>query len=120
MLRCLCGANTVTFVDNSKESLKICEFNLKSIKESANLVYSDALNFLKTTLKTFDIIYFDPPYVFDDIASVLSIVYDRKLLKENGLIIYEHKSDKPSLETKNLKLINTKKYGIAILDFYTY
>ena len=114
------GANTVTFVDNSKESLKICEFNLKSIKESANLVYSDALNFLKTTLKTFDIIYFDPPYVFDDIASVLSIVYDRKLLKENGLIIYEHKSDKPSLETKNLKLINTKKYGIAILDFYTY
>ncbi len=114
------GASEVTFVDNSKESLKICDFNLKSIKESADLVFSDALNFLKSTINKFDIIFFDPPYIFDDFTSVLKVIFDRKLLNENGLIIYEHKSDKPTIEDVNFKLINTKKYGIAILDFYTY
>ena len=113
------GASEVTFVDNSKESLKICDFNLKSIKESADLIFSDAISFLKSTSKTFDIIFFDPPYIFDDFTSVLKVIYDKNLLKENGLIIYEHKLDKPSLEVENFKLINTKKYGIAILNFYT-
>ncbi len=114
------GANSVTFVDNSKESLKICEFNLKSIRESASLIFSDALEFLKLNNKTYDIIYFDPPYAFNDISSVLQVIYYKKLLNENGIFIYEHKSDKPSKEIENFKLSNTKKYGIAILDFYTY
>ena len=114
------GANSATFVDNSKESLKICDFNLKSIRESASLIFSDALEFLKSTSKTYDIIYFDPPYAFDNILSILKVVYDKKILKENGLFIYEHKSDKPSKEIENFNLTNTKKYGIAILDFYKY
>lgn len=112
------GANSVTFVDNSQESIKICDFNLKSIKENANIVKSDALSFLKTTAKQFDIIFFDPPYIFDDIKSILKVVCEKKLLKDNGKFIYEHKSDKSSLEVDGFTLYNTKKYGIAIFDFY--
>lgn len=112
------GANAVTFVDSSKDSVKLCEFNLKSIKEEAEIINSDAFTYLKTTNKKFDIIFFDPPYVFDDIISLLNLVNERKLLRENGLFIYEHIKDKPSLEISGYSLINTKRYGLAVLDFY--
>ncbi len=112
------GAKKVTFVDNSRDSLKILEFNLKSIKETADIRYKDALLFLRETKDKFDIIFFDPPYAFNDIKSVLSEVFRRSLLNENGLFIYEHKADKPSLEIENFTLVNSKKYGIAVFDFY--
>ncbi len=112
------GAKSVTFVDNSINSLKILEFNLKSVKETAEICYKDALLFLKETENKFDIIFFDPPYAFNDIKSVLKEVKNRNLLNDGGLFIYEHKADKPSLEIENFTLVNTKKYGIAIFDFY--
>ncbi len=112
------GAKKITFVDSSKESLKILKYNLDSIKETADICYKDALLFLKETKEKFDIIFFDPPYAFSDVKSILNEVYKRELLNENGLFIYEHKADKPSLEIENFKLVNTKKYGIAIFDFY--
>ena len=112
------GANSVTFVDNAQERIKICDFNLKSIKESADIVRSDALNFLKSTNKKFDIIFFDPPYAFSDIENILKVVFDRKLLKDGGKFIYEHKSENSSKEVENFELYNTKKYGIAVFDFY--
>ncbi len=112
------GANSVTFVDNSQESIKICDYNLKSIKENGNIVKNDALSFLKTTNKKFDVIFFDPPYAYNGIEEILKVVYERNLLKENGKFIYEHKSDSPSKEIEGFSLYNTKKYGIAIFDFY--
>lgn len=112
------GASSVTFVDNSLESIKICDYNLKSIKENAEIVKSDALNYLKSTTKKYDIVFFDPPYVYNDIENILNIVFERKLLNVNGKFIYEHKSDKLSKEIDNFELYATKKYGIAVFDFY--
>ena len=40
------------------------------------------------------------------------------LLKENGLFIYEHSADKPSVELDGFSLTDTRKYGIAVFDFY--
>ena len=112
------GASAVTFVDNSKESLKICEKNLSVIKESASVVCSDAYSFLLSTTKTFDFIFFDPPYAYNEIDKILKAVIDKNLLKDGGQFIYEHKVDKPSLEVEGFTLTKTKKYGIAIFDFY--
>ena len=42
----------------------------------------------------------------------------RKILNENGIFIYEHIKDKPSVEIEGFKIVNTKKYGLAVFDFY--
>ena len=106
------------FVDSSLDSVKLCDFNLKSIKEEGEIVNADAISFLKSTTNKFDIIFFDPPYVFEDIETVLKVIKQRKILNENGLFIYEHAKDKQSIEIENYKLVNTKRYGLAVLDFY--
>ncbi|MBO5926775.1 MAG: 16S rRNA (guanine(966)-N(2))-methyltransferase RsmD [Clostridia bacterium] len=112
------GASSVTFVDKSKDSNKICDFNLKSIKESADIINCDIFSFLSSTSKKFDIIFFDPPYSFDDINGVLKLVKEREILKPNGIFIYERVKERESIIASGFDLIKTKKYGIAVFDFY--
>ena len=74
------GANSVTFVDISKESLSLVKENANSIGLSETFVLSSANNFLSSTDKKFDVIFFDPPYDFSEIKSILEIVNNRSLL----------------------------------------
>ena len=112
------GANVVTFVDSSKDSAKIAEFNLKSIGNDTRVVLSDAKKFTLQTAKKYDVIFFDPPYAYPDFEDIMKAVKDRKLLKDDGLFVYEHKSDKSSIEIDGFILKDTRKYGIAVFDFY--
>ena len=54
------GASVVTFVDSSKDSAKIAEFNLKSIGNDTRVNVCDASRFVNQTYQKFDIIFFDP------------------------------------------------------------
>lgn len=112
------GANSVTFVDNDKESIKLAQKNAESIGLKKEFCLSDALSFVKRTNSTFDIIFFDPPYAYRDISLVLTEVKNRKILKENGLFIYEHKSDFNHVKVLGFELCDSRKYGIAVFDFY--
>ena len=112
------GANTVTFVDSSQKSLNLAKENAKSIGLDKEFVLTPADNFLKRTDKKFDIIFFDPPYVFDGVSEILKIVNEKQILKEGGLFIYERVADKQSQEVLGFELIQSRKYGIAVFDFY--
>ena len=112
------GANTVTFVDSSQKSLNLARENAKSIGLDKEFVLTSADNFLKRTDKKFDIIFFDPPYVFDGVSEILKIVNEKQILKEGGLFIYERVADKQSQEVLGFELIQSRKYGIAVFDFY--
>lgn len=112
------GANSVTFVDVSKESLNLVKENAFSVGCDETFVLSSAEKFLETTDKTFDFIFFDPPYEFSGISALLKRVKEKKLLNDGGLFIYEHKADRPSEEISGFTLVDSRKYGIAVFDFY--
>ena len=112
------GASTVVFVDKAKSSLQICEYNLKSIKKQGQMVNKDAITYLNSCNLKFDFIYFDPPYEFSDIESVLNAVIKNGILATDGVFIYERKSDKKSQEIDGFYLSDSRKYGIAVVDFY--
>lgn len=112
------GANTVTFVDSDKESIKLTQKNAESIGLYKEFCLSGALSFVKRTNLAFDIIFFDPPYAYGDVLNVLSEIKNRKLLKDGGLFIYEHKSDAITVEAVGFELCDSRKYGIAVFDFY--
>ena len=107
----------VTMVDLSKESVALTKKNANQISSQAEIICSDAIKFLKTTNKTFDIIFSDPPYEIDLGQEIINIVEQRNLLNKNGIIIYE--KDK-SVDYSTEKIIKTKekKYGKNIFGFY--
>lgn len=110
------GATPVTLVDDSAESIKIEKDNLNAIGERATVVKADAYDFLKRTEYAYDIIFLDPPYKENAFAA-LEIVSERNLLKNGGLLIYEH-SGEGIVPPVGLKLYDSRKYGVAHFDFY--
>lgn len=110
------GAESVVFVDNSKESVKLTEENLATVKEKGKVFFSDASLYLTTTSEKFDFIFLDPPYSFDEADGLLKIVKERNLLKEGGRVIYEHDGGK-NFESEYLKVVSNRKYGIATFTF---
>ncbi len=112
------GANSITFVDGSSKSLDLAKENAKSIGLFGDFYLSKAEDFVKKTDKTFDIIFFDPPYAFDGVKEILTVVKDKKLLKENGIFIYERDRDRQSISVEGFDLYQSRKYGVAVFDFY--
>ena len=111
------GANSAVMVDSSKESVEIIKFNANMIKENSEVVLSDALTYILSTRKKFDIIFLDPPYDIDA-SPVLKAIAQNKLLKDGGIVIYEHSEDLNVEEIEELEHRSTRKYGIAHFEFY--
>ena len=113
------GANSVVFVDSSKESVAITQKNLSALKENGKVVLSDAENFLRTSDMRFDVVFLDPPYAYDA-SAVIALAAEKRLLKDGGVIVYEHSADAEAKNFELLRLYDTRKYGAAAFDFYVY
>lgn len=118
------GAEFVTFVDISRKTCGLIEENLDLLKipENQTEIYcSSAEKFLvKEKKKTWDIIYFDPPYS-DDYSKVLNEIAkpESNILSKDGIFIAEHHSKKilPDLvgEIRRWRII---KQGETWVSFY--
>ena len=120
------GAEHVTFVDQSRRMCALIEANLEALKigsDEYGLITADAFEFLrrhdKKAGKSFDVIYFDPPYEAD-YGAVLSIFgLQRSLLPGDGIVIVEHHKKKTMAEAYGgLCLYRQLKQGDSALSFY--
>lgn len=87
----------VSAVEIDRKSANYIKKNAEDLKIEIDLIVSDAIKFLKTTDKTFDVIYIDPPYHAGLYEVVLSEIKSKNILNDNGIIILEKPS---SLEIK--------------------
>jgi len=77
-LECLSrGASYCTFVDISKNSIRLLEKTTNSfcLSENIRIIKSDCLKFLKENKEKFDIIFADPPYAYDRYNDLLKLVF---------------------------------------------
>jgi len=101
--------------------LSILKKNLDNLKliNKFDIIEEDILeNFDNIKFNhTFDIIFIDPPYKENDINQILKIIINKKILKNEGIIIlHRHKKELNNFPDQ-LKIIEEKKYGIAKIIF---
>lgn len=94
------GASQVTFVDNSRESVRCIYSNIALLQEEnhSEVLYGDAFLYVEKLTKQkkqFDIIYLDPPYDSPSSYSerILREIDNSQLLKEQGLLFIEDSTD---------------------------
>ena len=58
--------------------------------DKLTVIKSDILKFVSKTDKQFDLIFADPPYKYVDHEILAEQVFERNLLKEDGVLIVEH------------------------------
>lgn len=113
------GAKSVEFVEFSKKAADIIKENVFKLRfnENSQVHNMPAEIYIRRNKhkKKFDLIYIFQPYEItnEEIASQSS-----KLLKEKGVVIFERESKRPPKEVKNLKIVDTRKYGKVGLTFY--
>lgn len=117
------GAEFTTFVDKSRKSCGLIETNLDLLsipEDQTEVIQAEAIDFVKKSQNSFDIVFFDPPYV-DDYFEILSCFGETnsKLLNENGVFIAEHRSKTVLLdEIGELRRWRIVKQGDSSLSFY--
>jgi len=111
------GAESVTFVDSSYESLQLIKKNvaLMKLENRVNIQRKDSVKFIGKKIKgEFDLIFADPPYSYSDSSRLTLRVMD--ILPENGSFIYET-STKVS-QTLPIEPDRVKKFGETVINIY--
>ena len=112
------GAKFITFVENYVHVLDILKKNITIMSASTcSQIIEDncfeLMNEKRIFLKTYDIIFLDPPYKYKNINLLINQIIDQKILKKNGIIIiHRHKKDEIEITSK-LNILDSRKYGIS-------
>ncbi len=105
-------------------SIEINAVHHKFIKDNAakfgfkNLfaVKANAFLYLKSCNKQFDIIFSDAPYDLEQSNEVVDLILSRDLLKEDGILIFEHSKSLNFNEHPNC--YDTRTYGSVNFSFF--
>ena len=91
------GADSVVFIDQSREAVKIIKENLKACGLSAPVLQQEALSYLHGC-GSFDLIFVDPPYDSGLYEPVLNVINSVDILSDGGIIVCESRRETPMPE----------------------
>jgi 16S rRNA (guanine966-N2)-methyltransferase len=95
------------FVKKTREALSI--ENLKTVK-------MDVFRYIQQCTETFDLIFAGPPYALTNIDDLPKLVFEKKLLNENGWFVLEHT---PRNDYKTFPYFKMEKnYGTTIFSIF--
>lgn len=93
------GAKSVVMVEQSSKMCSLIHSTLEQLqidKQEYRLLRQDVFGYLNAADEGFDFIFADPPFKEDYLSKMLYIIKTRKLLRPQGLFIYECASKQKS------------------------
>ena len=115
------GAESVTFVDSSSQSINILEKNLKNLKlkSKSTVLRLDGLKAIKKLKQNFQMIFADPPYLKGFVQRIIDSVAQSEVLEKNGILVLEHhKKEMFSFPEEKLSIVKRKKFGDTVISFF--
>ena len=59
----------------------------------SEVIRGDVFRFIKSCRKQFDFIFADPPYALKELPQIPDLIFERQLLKPDGIFVFEHGKD---------------------------
>lgn len=123
------GTGNISLEFASRDALEVisvdqnfgCYNYLKNISKEHQLtqikpVKADVFKFLNQETEKFDLIFADPPYDLSRIPEIATLIFEKDLLNENGVLIIEHQSMQDLSNHPNFK--EKRKYGYSSFSFF--
>lgn len=114
-------ANHTIFVESSADALGLLRENIKNlmVEEKCSVYQKKNFDFVSQidSAKQFDIFFLDPPFSESNYIEELKVIKERKLYKENHIIILHREKCKLDSLQKIIKVLVTKKYGRSFVIF---
>lgn len=115
------GAKSVTFVDNSANSIRVLRKNIKRINppNRITVIKRDVLRFLRQNKKSFDLILMDPPFKWNHYIELLPLAFLPENLTDYGIVILESEiTHDIEWETNIYEVIRQKKADRSLITFF--
>ncbi len=116
------GAKDCVFNDSSRDAVSIIKKNLNKVGEERTVLQKDCfdcLSFLQG--RSFDLVYLDPPYAFQEHDRIFESLESYGLLEEGAIVICEVRKETDLPESfGNCVLYKEKRYGITKLCYYRF
>jgi 16S rRNA (guanine966-N2)-methyltransferase len=114
------GAKSVTFVEQSHRVVEYLRKNIAMIgaESECRVWVGDAVQFIEAGGVQFDIVFTDPPYADTDLHRLPEIIFERKLVARNGLMIMEHPGDIRFEPQELFYPADVRKYGRTMVTFF--
>jgi 16S rRNA (guanine966-N2)-methyltransferase len=111
------GAQSVTFIDSSREALSVARGNTEMIRELPNVefIHSDATK-LPRARKTYSLAFLDPPYFSNLISPTIKNLKDNGWLTDDAVIVAEHDVKETLSLPDGFESVDTRRYGRAVVE----
>lgn len=88
------GCSRVVSVEADRDHHRFISDCLKKLDTQVCLpLRGDVFRFLKSCRQQFDFIFADPPYALKELATIPNLIFDKQLLKPDGIFVFEHGKD---------------------------
>lgn len=114
------GTENIYSIDKHFGCVKYIHNTSKELDLNINTYKSDVYKFLEKTPLKADIVFADPPYDFEteQFLKIAKIIFEKSILKEDGLLIIEHSKHTDLSEHPNFSY--DKRYGGNVFSFFEY
>lgn len=112
------GAQEVIAVENNQQCIQFIK-QMKDVLQYDRMmvVKADAFRFLSGCRTQFDVIFADPPYDMDGIATIPDKVFSNNMIADGGWLVIEHDSRKRF--DHHPGFFNMRKYGKVHFSFFS-
>ncbi len=87
------GCSNIVAVDENVACVKFVSETFKKLDVTgARVLRADVFRFLQTCDSRYDVIFADPPYDLKTTDTIPDLIFSKKLLNEDGLLIIEHQA----------------------------
>ncbi len=108
---------SVTCVDEDINCIKFIKKTAENLKmNQLKCIHSEVFRFINQPMNPFDIIFADPPFDMKETDNLPDIIFEKKLLKEDGWLIVEHQSKRKL--NSIIQPSDFRKYGNCAFSIY--
>ena len=88
------GCKQVVSVEMDRDHHRFIQECLKKLNTDKCVpIRGDVFRFLKSCKQQYDFIFADPPYALKELPQIPDFIFERRLLTEEGLFVFEHGKD---------------------------
>ncbi|MBS1783686.1 MAG: RsmD family RNA methyltransferase [Bacteroidetes bacterium] len=100
---------SIQFIKKTAETLEIAPF--------MRIIKGDVFKFMKQQQEPYDFIFAGPPYALETIDDLPILVFEKNMLKPNGIFVLEHTPRNDYQQHPDF--VRMKNYGTTVFSFFT-
>lgn len=110
------GCTDIVCVERDAVSVRFIKQTAEQLQIPVNVLQMDVFEYIRSTKRTFDIIFAGPPYKLEILDEIPDEIFGAGLLNQAGLLILEHNPDH-KFDTHS-RFIRKRNYGTTIFSIF--